>query len=338
MPKVTDAKRLKYLYQPNPNYLYFRMPNGKLIPLPLDQNSAEFKRIYAECLKVRTARAPTPVPPSGPRLNGVARFIGGTVGAGIQKYRESSAPKGFRRKSKLTQKCYGLALNIMRDRIGDVLLRDIDINRVDRYTESLANEFGNSTADLHRALLSLIWQTCRKFPEFKIEKLPNPTREATKHYGKPKQSHLPWTAEQVERFAQTAPQNLKDAMLLLEFSLQRGGDCIKLKWTDFDGEGLTLVPEKGEDGGIPKVHYAPCPAPLLRRLKQMQKERGDSDYILTNTWGKPWASSATLGDAIRKHLRKVGLGAKGNPCGYNGTSFAPATAAKFDIKRLDLLS
>src|ERR1700722_1222261 len=172
MPKVTDAKRLKYLYQPNPNYLYFRMPNGKLIPLPLDQNSAEFKRIYAECLKVRTARAPTPVPPSGPRLNGVARFIGGTVGAGIQKYRESSAPKGFRRKSKLTQKCYGLALNIMRDRIGDVLLRDIDINRVDRYTESLANEFGNSTADLHRALLSLIWQTCRKFPEFKIEKLP----------------------------------------------------------------------------------------------------------------------------------------------------------------------
>mgnify|MGYP003694702165 CR=1 FL=1 len=34
---------------------------------------------------------------------------------------------------------------------------------------------------------------------------------------------------------ESAPDHLKLAKLLLHFSAQRGGDCIKMKWTDFDG-------------------------------------------------------------------------------------------------------
>lgn len=309
MPKGPKNDKLKYLYartDKGKDYLYFRMADGKLIPLPLDQESVEFKKIYDTCLKVRTS-PPAAAAPEEPRLNAAVGFIGGSIGKGIEKYRASNTPKGFLRKKPKTKRSYGFALDIMRDRIGSVLLRDMDINRVDRYTESLANEFGDATADLHRALLSLVWQTCRKFPEFKIEKLPNPCREATKHYTKAKVPHRAWTDEQIELFDRTAPQRLKDAILVLEFTDQRGGDCCTMKWTDFDGVGLTMTPEKTDGHGVPKIGYLKCPKPLLKRLLQMRKERGTSEYILTNMWGNPWASSATLGNAIRKHLFAIGL-------------------------------
>jgi hypothetical protein len=57
--EVGDAEeerstRYKYLYRQTHNgrnYIYFRLPNGKLIRLPDNESSAEFRVIYSSCLK-----------------------------------------------------------------------------------------------------------------------------------------------------------------------------------------------------------------------------------------------------------------------------------------------
>ena len=43
---------------------------------------------------------------------------------------------------------------------------------------------------------------------------------------------------------QLAPARLKLAKLLLQLSVQRGGDCVRMPIKDFDGNGLFVRPEK----------------------------------------------------------------------------------------------
>jgi hypothetical protein len=48
------STRRKYLYRQSHNgiqYIYFRMPNGKLIRLPDNESSVEFRLIYSSCLE-----------------------------------------------------------------------------------------------------------------------------------------------------------------------------------------------------------------------------------------------------------------------------------------------
>ena len=54
-PGKLALNRLKYTYrkvQGGREYVYFRMPNGQLFPLPADQHSAEFHRQYKRCLRL----------------------------------------------------------------------------------------------------------------------------------------------------------------------------------------------------------------------------------------------------------------------------------------------
>src|SRR5262249_51246425 len=143
-----------------------------------------------------------------------------------------------------TQRNYRRCLDHMRGKIGPGALKSFDTDVVDIYSEQVAKERGASVADMHTCLISAIWQECKKYPTFGIKGLANPAEDAKRHYGKPRAPHVPWTTVAQDTFMAGAPARLKLAKMLLHFSAQRGGDCVKMKWSHFDGQGLFVWPEK----------------------------------------------------------------------------------------------
>jgi integrase len=306
------AKSLKYLYRKTVKgnaYVYFRSPqDGKLIPLPKDEDSAEFKRSYDACLKAIT-KDPERLPPPAKKLAATERvaYVGGTIGAAIKRYLASQECADLKPSSR---RVYGLALGVMRDLIGDTRLSDLDVDAVDIYSEQIARDRGTAIAHLHVAMLANLWKVCRKYPEFGIKGKPSPTTDAVK-YRKVKNPHRPWSAEAQAHFMSTASDDLKLAKLMLHFSAQRGGDCVRMRWADFDGQGLLVFPEKTSNGDDHEPNYHLCPKPLLDALLARHARGGLGETILTNAKGKPWAGARSLSGAIRDHLVKVGLAKRG---------------------------
>ncbi len=170
----------KYLYRrtvKGREYVYFRRPNVReLIPLPQPVGSPEFRRAHAVCIK---AVAPTQPIAESSRPVARVRFEPDTVGAGMLIYFASSK---FARLKPKSQYVYRKALDVLRGYLGDVAFRDLDVDKVDLYSEMVAQLRSPSTADAHVALLSLLWQVCRKHPQFQLKGRANPTRGAKKRY------------------------------------------------------------------------------------------------------------------------------------------------------------
>jgi integrase len=298
--------RTKYLYQKilkDKIYLFFRF-KGTLTPLPVNQKSIEFRNAYDECLlaaaKSSTCDAAPPVQSEQAESVRIGRFAPNTVAAAIDKFIASTS---FLNCSASTQRQYRRTLEQLGRRLGAGRLSDIDTDAVDIHTEQVAKKSGTSVADRHLRVLSLIWKTCRKYPEFEIKGKYNPTIDAEKRHTT-KQKHRPWPREVQERFMETAPDHLKLAKLLLHFSAQRGGDCIRMKWEDFDGNGLWVRPEKthGEVAAEPNYHM--CPKPLRDALMAAPRP---AETILVNANGTPYGSASTLSHAIRRELIKLGF-------------------------------
>jgi integrase len=309
-----DGKdRTKYLYPKTVKgrpYLYFRMADGKLVPLPLDQTSAEFRRAYDACRKTRDKVAvPATLPARRTIDTGNVSFIGDTVGRGIEVYKESAAYKATKAS---TKKKYDKWLSTLNEKLGTTRLRDLDVNAVDIYSDMIATEMSPSNARFQIAMISNVWDACKKHKEFGLTKLPNPTLGAETRYriAKP---HQPWSDDVQEKFMQLAPMSLRLAKLLLHFSAQRGGDCVKMRLTDFDGRGLFVRPEKTSDGSDIEANYHLCPEPLREALEErfLESDRPD-EFILLNAHGRPWASANSLSCSIRDFMVKIGLRVKGS--------------------------
>jgi integrase len=304
------SDRAKYLYRrtiKGKSYIYFRMADGALVPLPPDIGSEAFRLSYDECIKARVKTPSAPTKPKPINATGIA-FIGDTIGAAIKAYKTSTE---FDQNKVSTKKVYDEKLDQIAQRIGLTHLRDLDVDAVDRYTDLVTQEIGAATADQHLALLSNIWKVCRRNPDFRIKGLPNPTVDAARRYTKARNPAKPWPDHVLDDFMATAPEHLRQGKVLLHFSAQRGGDAVKMQWKDFDGEGILVIPEKGDDLEIANWHK--CPAPLLTMLKRMQKDRRPepTDHILLNYWGKPWSSAQALSHAIRDHLILIGHAKRG---------------------------
>ena len=236
------------------------------------------------------------------------KFIGETIGAAIKSYKASSEYSGNKPS---TKNIYAQKLDQIERRLGTVRLRDLDLDAIDRYTDLVTQEIGAATADQHLALLSNIWKVCRRNPDFRTKGLPNPTVDAVRRYAKAKNPTKPWPDHVLDDFMTTAPEHLRQGKVPLQFSAQRGGDAVKMKWKDFDGEGLLVIPEKGD--ALEVANWYKCPKPLLAMLKSLQKARkpNPGDNILLNHWGKPESSAQALSHAIRDHLILIGHAKRG---------------------------
>jgi integrase len=304
--------RSKYLYRQTKNglsYLFFRF-KGKLTPLPTDENSAAFRRDYDACMaKIAPQVGVRRVQRRRDALNDRVGFLPDTMGAAIDKYLDS--PR-FKQRPASTQYVYRQILAQLRQCLGAGKLADLDTDTVDIHTENIANERGDAVADRHLRMISLIWQTVRKHPQFKIKGKSNPTIDAEKRYSV-KRQHRPWPPEVQEAFMESAPERLTLAKLLLHYSGQRGGDCIKMKWEDFDGKGISVRPEKTMGEADAVANYHQCPRPLREALLAAPHE---AETILVNADGKPYTRASTLALAIKRELIRLGLVKKGGRAAY----------------------
>lgn len=299
------------LQQAGKAYLYFRMADGALVPLPLDQSSPEFRRAYDDCSGTRQKLANTaPKLPDRKSIDASnVRFIGDTVGRAIKVYKESA---DFRSNKVTSQKKYDRWLAILNEKLGTTRLRDLDVNHVDVYSDLIATEMSPSNARFQIAMISNVWEACKKLKEFGLAKLPNPTIGTVRRY-KVKTPHQPWSDDLQDKFMQLAPERLKLAKLLLHFSAQRGGDCVRMQIKDFDGQGLWVRPEKTSDGTDLAPNYHLCPEPLRKALETRSLESGSpKEFLLLNERGRQWASANSLSCSIRDFMVKVGLRQKGS--------------------------
>jgi integrase len=298
--------RRRYLYRKKvkgKSYLFFRH-KGKLTPLPADEDSPEFRRAYDAAMRtIRLAAATTvPLPVASSKTG--ARFLPDTLGAAIERYLDSAA---YDRLAPSSKAQYQQTLKHLRARLGTGRLADLDPDVIDIYTDRLAKECGLSVADRHMRLISKIWQVCRKFPEFNLKGKFNPTLNTETHYAV-KQRHRPWPRAIQDKFMAGAPDHLRLAKLLLHFSAQRGGDCIRMKWTDYDGKGISVRPRKTHGEVEPLPNYHLCPKPLREALDSAPRI---ADTILVNAHGKPYANANVLSHAIKRELVRLGRAEEG---------------------------
>lgn len=171
------------------------------------------------------------------------------------------------------------------------------------HSAQVAREHGNSAADDQIAMVSNLWQfAAQKFPDvFKRKGKMNPTYRINRHYKHDGEGHLAWADEVIEAFDQDCPAHLQFVRMGLHYTGQRGGDVVKMKWTDFDGKRIFVVQEK-----TGKKLWLNCPKPLLVALKREQSGT-NREYIFHHAYDGPFSSAQVLSHAIRNRLLELGI-------------------------------
>jgi integrase len=126
----------------------------------------------------------------------------------------------------------------------------------------------------------------------------NPTRGVKRLY-EVQHEHEPWTDHVIAAFDRKAPPHLKLARLRGYYTGQRVSDLVTMQWSQFDGRRIEL-PQQEKTGEFVSV---PCNK-VLRTALEAEVRRANT--VLTNQYGKPYASPKTLGQAFRRVLRKIG--------------------------------
>lgn len=118
-------------------------------------------------------------------------------------------------------------------------------------------------------------------------------------------AHKRWTDEQVEYGINNFPEHYSRAVILAYFTGQREGDCVRMRWDQYDGNVIYVKQQKtGASVWIP-VHST-----LKRHLDAWRSSRVVAQTILTNAWGRPWLPrtlSSTFSRLILKHPTLSGL-------------------------------
>jgi integrase len=91
-----------------------------------------------------------------------------------------------------------------------------------------------------------------------------------------------WQPEHMKAFMKAAPVELQRALILAVHTGQRQGDLLRLGWSNYDGEKITLRQSKS---GFKRQVEIPCTEALKRMLDAIERK---SPVILTASRGLPW--------------------------------------------------
>ena len=115
-------------------------------------------------------------------------------------------------------------------------------------------------------------------------------------------SEMIWTASDITTLMQDAPVELQQAMILALHTGQRYGDLIRLRWTDYQSETITLKQNKTKARVTLHVSQA------LRRMLEGMARVGP--YVLTRPDGCPWFTEGNdkeMGKQWPAHMVSCGL-------------------------------
>ena len=275
--------RLKYVHsfvdKTGRARFYFRY-RGKRWPLPGEPGTTEFAACYDalrhECLITRPA-------------DNVA-FGPGTVGSVIEKY---LAHADYASKAPGTRRHYRVALDQLKEICGTALIADLQ----ERHIRQIRQRFtATSKADLAVMLLRMLWVFAKEVLAMDIG--PNPAAEIRKLH-RHGWSHEPWPVWVIEKFeAEAQPKpNAQLALALLLYTGQRASDVVRMRWDQFDGEGIQVRQLKTKT-----PLWIPCHSNLRAVLERTERR---SDFILTTRYGKGYSAHG-LCQMIRAATAQIG--------------------------------
>jgi integrase len=301
---------LKYVQRVG-KYHYFRYPGAPRVRMVGEPASADYLEQYNRLVNVAeqpgvvafpNARRSVgrPLKSAAVPCSKLAVFLPGTIGWIIDKFLVSDSK--FRKKySAGTQDSYRRAIDIIRTELGGAMMRDLTRTNVRYLLAKIAEQRGTARADYVKLVLSLLWKFACDLAQAKIdEDAANPTRDLEAHY-EVKRPHLPWPEHIQERFLEGAPDHLKLAFYLARYTGFRRGDLCRLKWADYDEKrGKLFVQATEKTGDYVPMSVEPELAALLAKTPRT------SEFILTNTRGKPYAYKRSLTALFTNRLRAIG--------------------------------
>lgn len=92
-----------------------------------------------------------------------------------------------------------------------------------------------------------------------------------------------WTDDAIQKALRGMPEQLRRPLILGLYTGQRLGDCLSMRWSAYDGQGLYVVQQKT---GEPL--FVPCHKVLKAELDAWKKEPRVALTILANSRGQPW--------------------------------------------------
>lgn len=244
-----------------------QFPTGEPVPFALHQE------------RERLLNAPVPVPHGSAVAHVIARY-------------ERSAE--FDRLAQRTKADYVKHLGFLQDKIGHLEPKTIQRHHVIQWRDAWAKKSPH-TANYRLRILRIVMERAIDFGLLPTGG--NPAKGVSEVRYTKIERH-PWPDELVADARAAAKGRTALVFELLLGTGQRIGDVLKMKWSDFDGEAISV-----RQGKTKASLWIPAPHRLLEMLTTAPRH---SVFILTNQAGTgPWSYRGAA-DAMMKLRREVG--------------------------------
>ena len=112
-------------------------------------------------------------------------------------------------------------------------------------------------------------------------------------------SHAKWTIEEVKEVIGLCDRRISTAVALAWYTGQRESDILSLRWSNFDGQYITLMQQKTNIEMRIKAH-----PDLIRYLHSIRGLEPDSAYIVS---GLQRMSGPAFRNMLKRRLNKLGI-------------------------------
>lgn len=206
----------------------------------------------------------------------------------------------FTKKAVRTQAEYKRMLKELETRFGDLPIKALESAKVKATFLDYQEEIGSNRpreADNRLSVLSAVFTRATLRGVIKD----NPLRGFERIYASDR-SDMIWLESDIRRFMNGAPVELQRALILAVHTGQRKGDLIRLRWSDYDGDAISLTQSKTSARVTVK-----CTGALKRMLDDTPRQ---GPFILTRADGSPWftlADESPLSDAWHNRMDAAGF-------------------------------
>jgi len=264
----------KYLFRPKPGFVYVRIKGKYLGRITAPEGSAEFDRQYWDI------------------LNGKAMAARTSWTALIASYRRSDRCTGLKPR---TRSDYERVMIYIEEKNGAK-----DMTRLTRKDVIAAQDKNRHRVRFANYIPQVMSVLCEHAIDLGWIK-ENPAK-GVRHIKTPddkKQDHIPWTDAAVAKWRTEAAPLPRLIFELGVGSVQRPGDLIGFRWSDYDGDVLLLRQNKTD-----KPLALPCTLALKAALNGVTDKRGLT--ILTKEKGQP-LTYRRLAEIMRAERTRLGL-------------------------------
>ena len=264
--------KLKYVYEPTPDYFYFRRGNVRS-PLPGVPGAREFQEAYDDAISHHA-------PQLRKRFKGMGAAKG-TLDWAIVEFKKSNKWSGL---AVSTQEIYQRRFDWLRDNYGGELLDAFNRRTIKRIRNLPEFARKTSVADAVVDMIGMLWNFADNELDVELAGI-NPALGIKSRHEEGDAAPA-WPAELCADFQAQPHRRMVTFYFLARYTGQRRGDCCDMQWTDFNqaSSEMYVVQEK-----IGTRLWVPAPRRLLDYLSAIERE---GDHILMSSKGDRYRATS----------------------------------------------